>query len=165
MWNAAPPAGTFSAQMLPPCASMMRRQMYSPSPIPAPRAPRILGDRDQALQQPQLDEPVQPSAGLRADGVGDLVVLRPPCRDGVEDLPAKLAEALAAEEQLPLGEQAASGGAAQLQHVLVDPTTAIPPIEVEGNAADQAPHQRTIRRLQSRQHQRGGMWSEGMQEQ
>jgi len=41
--TAANPSGALSARIVPPCASTIRRQMYSPNPVPTVRRPTTAG--------------------------------------------------------------------------------------------------------------------------
>ncbi len=123
-------------------------------PVAAPAGGDIaLGDRDDPLDEPQLHQPVEHSRRFGADGVADLVVLGPPRGDRAQHERGQVAAlGLGREHQLALGEQGRAGRAREPAEVVLDRCRLVPPAEIQRDAAEQAPDERTVGGSQRGEH-------------
>ena len=109
-------------------------------------AARILGHRHHALDQAQGDEALQRAPGVGPHRLLDLVELGAAGGDRVESLAGQLAPLpLRGQHQLALGEELAAGGAGEAGEVGAEARGLVPPLQVEGHAADQPPDEGTLR--------------------
>lgn len=133
---------------------------------PVSRAPGVLRDGNDALDEAELLQALQHGSWVPIDDVADLVVLRAASRDGVQHLlPPVVRADLRVHDDGALVEQPAPRLERQRLQVLGHASVLVPPAQVERGAADDPPHARPVGRREVRQHLGRLVRPEGMDQQ